>query len=1092
MEERHQIYEIEDLKFGDHLCCLYETDQEHKSLLTPYMRVGLENNEKVFYIVDVHTSETVLDYLRDDGVDVEPYLQSGQLTILTVSESYMKGGVFDPDEMIKMLTEETEKALKEGYNALRVTGEMSWALKGLPGSDRLIEYEAKLNEFFPESKALAICQYDMRLFKPELLLNILLTHPLVVIGTRIYENFYFMPPEKYPFDIPESTLKEWIRSLKVYNDANQFRENILNSMMDGLSVLDAHGVHQDVNDALCKMTGFYREELIGTSPPHPYWPEEETENIQIAFEKTLKGEFEEFELIFKRKNGERFPVIVSPSIMRDEKDNIIAALATVKDISERKNAEDKIKHSQWITKTILESSKDSMFLLDDPGIILEVNQATAERFNTTPEEMIGKHIKNFISPELFKSRWKYFDKAIKTKKIIEFEDERDGLFFYHSISPILEEGKVKKLAVFSRDVTESKKAELHLKESNSKLEATLKAIPDLMFEVDDEGRFYDYFAPETDDLYVSSDAFMGKKVSEILPKDAAHKILEAIKKASLKGSHRGTIYSLDLPSGQKWFELSITKKDHDSSHKNHYIALARNITERKKNEESLQHALNYNRNLLEASIDPLVTIGADGKITDINGAVELVTGYKREDIIGTDFSDYFTNPLNAKKSYEKVFHDGFVKDYPLKIVHKDGHVTPVLYNASVYHDEHGEVLGVFASARDISSLKNAENEIKKQITLTNSINRVLQDSLKAKKEEDVASISLQVAEKLTKSEFGLIMEVNDVGNADTIAVSDPGWLKCQIPQPEAVKLLSGMEISSYWGRVIKEGKSQIVNHPEFDPDSRGVPEGHPTIHSFLGVPLKRGDKTIGLIGLANKVGGYDHIDLEQVETLAVAFIEALYNKRAEESIEESLKEKEMLLKEIHHRVKNNLAVISSLLSLQSDYIKDKDDLELFRESQTRAKSMALIHERLYQSEDLKRIDFSDYIKTLASDLFQTYSADPELIKLKMNLIPVMIDINNAIPLGLILNELVSNSMKYAFPGDKNGEINIKLESNDDKYILTVSDNGVGLPEGLDFQKTESLGLQLVNSLTNQIDGTIELDKTLGTKFIIKFQEEYSI
>jgi PAS domain S-box len=303
MGERYQICDIGDLKPGDHLCCLYENDEEHKTLLIFYMRYGLENNEKVFYIVDAHTAETVLDYLRDDGLDVEPYLDSGQLVILTVNESYMGGGVFDPDSMIHLLSQETEKALKEGYSALRVTGEMSWALKGLPGSERLIEYEAKLNEFFPNNKALAICQYDRRLFNPDILLNVLLTHPLVVIGTKIYENFYYMSPEKYPFDIPESTLKEWIKSLEVYHDANRFRENILNSMVDGLSVLDANGVHLDVNDALCKMTGFSRDELVGTGPPHPYWPEEEYGNHPDAFEKILKGGVDDLELVFQRKMG---------------------------------------------------------------------------------------------------------------------------------------------------------------------------------------------------------------------------------------------------------------------------------------------------------------------------------------------------------------------------------------------------------------------------------------------------------------------------------------------------------------------------------------------------------------------------------------------------------------------------------------------------------------------------------------------------------------------------------------------------------------------------------------------------------------------
>jgi PAS domain S-box-containing protein len=211
-------------------------------------------------------------------------------------------------------------------------------------------------------------------------------------------------------------------------------------------------------------------------------------------------------------------------------------------------------------------------------------------------------------------------------------------------------------------------------------------------------------------------------------------------------------------------------------------------------------------------------------------------------------------------------------------------------------------------------------------------------------------------------------------------------------------------------------------------------------------------------------------------------------KVAEEGLKKSLKEKEMLLKEIHHRVKNNLMVISSLLNLQSKYIKDKSALNVFRESQNRAKSMALIHERLYRSTDLKRIDFGDYIRTLAIDLFHTYVPDPNRIKLNLNVENIMVDINTAVPLGLIVNELVTNSMKHAFPGGESGEIKIQFYSEDENLVLKVSDDGVGFPEDLDFKNTSSLGLQLVNSLTNQISGEIKLNGTKGTEFKITFKE----
>ncbi|MBZ2164632.1 hypothetical protein K8N75_00995 [Methanobacterium sp. VT] len=208
----------------------------------------------------------------------------------------------------------------------------------------------------------------------------------------------------------------------------------------------------------------------------------------------------------------------------------------------------------------------------------------------------------------------------------------------------------------------------------------------------------------------------------------------------------------------------------------------------------------------------------------------------------------------------------------------------------------------------------------------------------------------------------------------------------------------------------------------------------------------------------------------------------------EKEIKTSLEEKEMLLKEIHHRVKNNLMIISSLLNLQSGYIKDKESQVIFKESQNRARSMALIHERLYQSTDLKRIDFGEYITSLSNELFHTYVADPSLIKLKINVDDIFLDINTAIPLGLIVNELITNSLKHAFPDGMNGEIVIDFHPLDAHYEFTVIDNGIGFPEDLDYKNNESLGLQLVNSLTDQIDGEIELDRNNGTEFKITFKD----
>ena len=209
-------------------------------------------------------------------------------------------------------------------------------------------------------------------------------------------------------------------------------------------------------------------------------------------------------------------------------------------------------------------------------------------------------------------------------------------------------------------------------------------------------------------------------------------------------------------------------------------------------------------------------------------------------------------------------------------------------------------------------------------------------------------------------------------------------------------------------------------------------------------------------------------------------------KDKNENIESSLKEKEVLLKEIHHRVKNNLQIISSLLNLQSAYIKDKASIEIFKESQNRVRSMALIHEKLYQSKDMSQIDFSGYVSELISNLFSSYSLNSSMITLHQEINNIMLGIDLAINLGLIINELVSNSFKHAYPEGSKGNLYISMKKKDKQYELIIEDDGIGFPKHIDYKQTESLGLQLIITLVEQIGGEITLYTEKGTKFKITF------
>jgi PAS domain S-box-containing protein len=434
----------------------------------------------------------------------------------------------------------------------------------------------------------------------------------------------------------------------------------------------------------------------------------------------------------------------------------------------------------------------------------------------------------------------------------------------------------------------------------------------------------------------STEEIQGKNISILEPdnlKGEIKRLIEMIRQGE-KISHYETVR---LKKDGTLLNVSITLSPvFDSSEELMAISsIARNITGSKKAEEALRLSYRYNRSLIEASLDPLVTIGNDGKITDVNGATEQVTGYSRSELIGTDFSNYFTEPEKAKEGFHYVFINGEIRDYSLEIQHKDGHITPVLYNASVYRDENGEIIGVLAAARDMFELKKAEEFMAK----------------------------IETARK----------------------------------------------------------------------------------------------------------------------------------------------------KEIHHRIKNNLQVISSLLDLQSEKfnnrecIKDAEVLEAFRESQDRVISMALIHEELYKGGGIDTLDFSSYIEKLTDNLFLTYRLGSVDIKLNIDLEEnIFFDMDTSVPLGIIINELISNSLKYAFQGRDQGEIRIKIRreeneeciSNNQKgaiedykgtvFTLVISDNGVGIPEDIDIEDLDSLGLQLVTTLVDQLDGELELKRDKGTELIIKF------
>ncbi len=274
-------------------------------------------------------------------------------------------------------------------------------------------------------------------------------------------------------------------------------------------------------------------------------------------------------------------------------------------------------------------------------------------------------------------------------------------------------------------------------------------------------------------------------------------------------------------------------------------------------------------------------------------------------------------------------------------------------------------------------------------------------------------------------------------------------------------------------------------HPEDWPLARSIAHGEAVVDEEM--EFLRGDGSRGAMLMSSSP---IHDEQGRIVAGVAIFHNVTERKQAERDLQAALKEKEVLLREIHHRVKNNLQIMSSLLSLEQKHIEDPVARSKFRETQSRIKTMSLLHDALYRSQDLSQVDLAQYIGRITNTLFAAYDASRNGIALHIGIPEAFTNLDTAIPCGLIVNELVSNALKYAFPDGRKGEVSVGLEVNaDGRFILRVSDNGAGSPADLDFRNTKSLGLQLVAALADQLEASIDLRRQGGTTFEIAFREQ---
>jgi PAS domain S-box-containing protein len=638
--------------------------------------------------------------------------------------------------------------------------------------------------------------------------------------------------------------------------------------------------------------------------------------------------------------------------------------------------------------------------------------------------------------------------------------------------------------------------------SEEKLRELVETVNDWIWEVDTEGK-YVYVSPRGRDLLgYEPEELIGKTAFSLMPEDVAEKAKTFFKeKVFLKkpfyniekvNIHKnGEPVNLETsgtpildPKGKIWGFRGV---DRDIKGKiGGFRGVDRDITERKRAEGALRESEEKFRELFNNANDAIYLWelredGSPGRCIEVNDVACRMLGYSKSELLTLTPKD-----IDAEESIPKIpaiMSQLLTKGQTtFEMIHaaKDGRKIPVEINSHIFTLHKKKI--ILSITRDITERKRVENELRRH--------RNHLEELVKERTAKLLTANKQLHQEMSERERAeeKIRQQNEYMNSIIESLPHPFYVidandyTIKIANSAANK--SGVSINSTCYLLTHNRNIPCGSEEHPCPLERVRSTKRPAIVEHIHYDNEGNAKTV-------EIHGYPFFDYEGNITQMIVYSQDITGrKRAEEQIKASLKEKEVLLGEIHHRVKNNLQVIYSLLSIQSGYVKHRQYSDIFKDCQNQIMSMALVHDKLYQTQNLGNINLQDYIKNLAEFLFTSYGINPTEIALFVDVENVSLGVDTVIICGLIINELVSNALKHAFTDGQSGEIKIALHSlGDHKFRLLVSDNGMGLPKNLDFKNTESFGLQMVNVLVEgRLRGEVELDRTNGTGFQIRFKE----
>ena len=691
------------------------------------------------------------------------------------------------------------------------------------------------------------------------------------------------------------------------------------------------------------------------------------------------------------------------------------------------------------------------FTISYKGLIQEANLTVAAMLGVERRKLINQPFSRFITTDTQEIFYLHRKILIETKTGQSWElrlKKEDGTEFHARLECVVvedDEGNITSFRVTVSDIDKPKQAEEALRESKEKYRALFSNAQVALFRT----RSSDGKLVQINERYAKMAGYSNVEdcMAEFNAADAwanpnaRNELVGILEKEGAVKDYETEIIRRD--GTRLWIMFSATIFPEHGFLEGSIV----DISARKQAEMELGESEEKFRTFTEMAPVGVFVTDADGLTTYWNKRLCEIAGMQVVDGLGTGWADG-VHPDDRERVFKEWYESAEKRasfSCECRFVDRDGAVTYTIGQAVPLTDASMRVAGYVGTISDVTDLKRAEEALRNRTYFLQKAQEIGQIG--------TWDLDIKKNELLWTDENYRIFGV-PIGTKLTYEI----FLNCVHPDDREY--------------VNKEWQAALNKKP-YDIEHRLLVDGKVKwVREKAELHFNEKDECDRGTGVSQDITLRKHIE-EQLRT--------------------SLKEKEILLSEIHHRVKNNMQVISSLLKLQSAQIEDKKYIDMFKDSENRIRSMALVHQTLYQSKDFANVDFDGYVEAITNHLIKNSVTHPDKIKLKREIEDITFGLDHAIPCGLIINELITNSLKYAFPKGREGKINITFRSiNSDEIELTVSDDGIGIPEEIDIRETESLGLQLVHILAeDQLEGTLELDRDGGTAFRIRFKEAHN-